>query len=122
MVSAIEQQSRGMRTLDALMRIRRPLRAVGRATTAAMSAYRPVGHVAATRSEGRVFLMDLKRDRYHGLDDVGATIWSHLESGHDREQIVTALSEEYDAPKHTIETDVAVFLDRLFERGLIEEA
>lgn len=122
MVSAIEQQSRGMRTLDALMRIRRPLRAVGRATTAAMSAYRPVGHVSVTRSEGRVFLMDMKRDRYHGLDDVGASIWGHLESGHDREQIVAALSEEYDAPKQTIDTDVAAFLDGLLARGLIEEA
>lgn len=122
MGSANRTTSGSMRSLNALMRKRRPLRAVGRATTAALSAYRPVGHVAVTRSEGRVFLMDLKKDRYHALDEVGAAIWTHLERGHARAEIVTVLAQEYDAPAETIEADVAAFLGALLDLGLIEGA
>lgn len=108
-------------TLLALMRKRRPAGA-GRTTIAVSSHCRPASHVIATRGEGRTFLLDTRRDRYMGLDDVGASVWSGLEGGLEVEAIVKALADEYDAPLETIECDVREFLAGLAARGLIEVA
>ena len=108
-------------TLLALMRKRRPA-GVGKTTIAVLSHCQPAAHVIATKGEGRTFLLDTKHDRFMGLDDVGAAVWSGLESGRAVDAIVTELTESYDAPAETIERDVKEFLGTLATRGLIEVA
>lgn len=108
-------------TLLALMRKRRPGR-VEEKTIAVSSHCRPAPHVIATTGEGRTFLLDTRRDRYMGLDDVGAAVWQGVASGRTPGAIVTDLVDEYDAPAETIERDVLGFLSSLAGRGLIEVA
>jgi hypothetical protein len=69
-----------MMSLLALMRIGRPARPE-RKRVAVWSSYRPSGRVMVTTGEGRVFLLDTKRGRYLGLDDVAATAWILMVQG-----------------------------------------
>ena len=105
--------------LNALMRKRRPERVETKANVAS-SCWRPAEHVVAASGEGRTFLLDTKRERYMGLDDVGAAVWAGLQAGEAQDAIVARLVDEYDASPETVRGDVEDFLSQLAERGLIE--
>ncbi len=59
---------------------------------------------------GRTILLDLSRERYYGLDEVGTRVWALLEEGAQVRAIVACLGEEYDAPRERLEADVADIL------------
>ena len=107
--------------LNALMRKRRPDRVETKANVAS-SCWRPAEHVVEASGEGRTFLLDTKRERYMGLDDVGAAVWAGLQAGEAPDAIVERLVYEYDAPAETVRSDVEEFLSELIARGLIEAA
>lgn len=107
--------------LHALMRKRRPERVETKANVAS-SCWRPARHVVEASGEGRTFLLDTKRERYMGLDDVGAAVWSGLQAGETPDAIVARLIDEYDVPPETLRGDVEDFLAQLAARGLIEVA
>lgn len=58
----------------------------------------------------RTILLDLRRERYYGLDEVGSQVWELLRKGFDVPAIVTHLSEEYDAPRERLQADVTGLL------------
>jgi hypothetical protein len=58
----------------------------------------------------RTILLDLRRERYYSLDEVGTRIWALLREGADVPAIVSRLSEEYEAPRERLEADVARLL------------
>lgn len=72
----------------------------------------------------RTILLDLRTERYLGLDEVGTVVWSLVvEAGADGvpvSAIVDLLSAEFDAPRMVLERDVAALLDRLRREGLVE--
>lgn len=61
----------------------------------------------------RTVLLDLRRGRYHSLDEVGTRIWTLLDGGADGPTIAARLGEEFDAPAEQIRRDVDGFLRRL---------
>jgi hypothetical protein len=64
-------------------------------------------------------LLHLDTAAYHGLNEVGAFVWSLLESGISFGDLMARLSHEFvDAPP-TLEDDIAYFLRSLEERGLV---
>jgi hypothetical protein len=64
-------------------------------------------------------LLHLDTAAYHGLNEVGAFVWSILEPGITFNELMTRLSDEFiDAPP-TLEDDIAYFLRSLEERGLV---
>lgn len=73
----------------------------------------------AAVAEGRVVLLDGRRERYFGLDEVGTTVWEGLEAGLTFTEIVDRLETEYDAPRETLERDVSTFLSHLAESKLV---
>ena len=84
-----------------------------------MPTYRAARHVVAARQGDRTILLDARRGRYFGVDDVGATIWRRLAEGATLPQLVAELEAEYAAPRETLERDAAAFVARLERAHLV---
>lgn len=84
--------------------------------------FRPSPDVAVATKEGRAVLLDVRRERYYGLDEVGTTIWDGLQRGLTFTEIVDALEGEYDAPRAALEADVSQFVARLASSDLVVQS
>ena len=70
-------------------------------------------------SEGGV-LLHLKSGQYHGVDNVGWTIWNLLDGSRNIAELAQELRVHFpDAPSHLNE-DVSTFVRDLLERNLVE--
>jgi hypothetical protein len=68
---------------------------------------------------GEGVLLDLRSERYFGLDEVGTRIWRLVE-GDGRLQVVHAqLLDEYDVEPARLEHDLRELIGRLAEAGLV---
>ena len=70
--------------------------------------------------EGEMVLLNLATGVYFGLDPVGTRIWELIDRGRSTEQIVGALTAEYDVDAETCRADLAGFLRTLRDNELIE--
>jgi hypothetical protein len=70
-------------------------------------------HVRSVVHGDRTILLDLRRERYYSLDEVGTRVWALLGEGADVPAIIARIGEEFDAPIGVIETDVDALLMRL---------
>lgn len=88
----------------------------------------PAGRVRAARGvviaerDGCAVLLDLRRDRYFGLDESGTRFWAVLSEGRTIDEAAGQLAEEYDAPLERLRADAAAFAARLCDAGLLEVA
>ena len=87
-----------------------------------MSCLLPSPFVRSALHGDRTILLDLRRERYYGLDAVGTRVWALVEQGADVSAIVTRLGEEFDAPRQRLETDVGEVLRCLTGLGVIGPA
>ncbi|MBR0540684.1 MAG: PqqD family protein [Clostridia bacterium] len=55
------------------------------------------------------------------LNDVGTFIWKLLENGADKQQILQAVLDEYDVDSDRAEHDIAIYLEKLRSKDLIED-
>ena len=69
---------------------------------------------------GEAVLLDLKSQRYFGLDEVGTRIWQLLNKDGCIETVVAAMCGEYEADEAELRQDLRSFLLDLAEAGLIE--
>jgi hypothetical protein len=70
--------------------------------------------------EGEAVLLATESGRYFGLNEVGTRMWSLLQLHGEAEAVCRALLAEYDVPEERLREDLAVFVDTLVIRGLIE--
>ncbi len=82
--------------------------------------YKAVSHVVAARQGDRTILLDARRGRYFGVDEVGASIWGMLAGGATLAQLVDGLEAEYASPREALEQDASAFLARLERARLVE--
>lgn len=88
----------------------------------------PEGRVRAARGvviaerDGHAVLLDLRRDRYFGLDESATRFWAVLSEGHTVDEAADLLAREYDAPVERLRADAAAFATRLCAAGLLEVA
>ncbi len=82
--------------------------------------YKGLSHVVAARQGDRTILLDSRRGRYYGVDEVGASIWRMLGEGATLPQLVEGLEQEYAASRETLEQDASAFLARLERARLVE--
>lgn len=68
---------------------------------------------------GEAVILDLKSQRYFGLDDVGLVTWQLLSQHRDLERVKAQMLEEFDVESARLEEDLAAFLQRLEDEGLI---
>ncbi len=71
---------------------------------------------------GRTILLDLGRERYYGLDEVGTRVWALLLQGVQVREMVACLGEVYEAPRERLEADVADILRYLLGLKVIVPA
>lgn len=70
--------------------------------------------------DGEIAILNLKSKLYFGLTDVSAMIWRALETPQSFDEIVAAVTTQYDVDAEQCREDLGVFLSILKERGLVE--
>ena len=86
---------------------------------AASTRFVPAPHVVAVVQDTDTALLDVQRERYYTLDEVGTRVWALLGEGADVPAIVDRLTQEYNAPAATIEADVRALLTALHKAALV---
>lgn len=64
-------------------------------------------------------LLDLRTQRYYGLDAVGARIWELLADDGRVDAVLERLLEEFEVDEAMLRADVERFLDELSREGLV---
>jgi len=75
--------------------------------------------LAATLSDGAV-LLNLRTKRYFSLNETGTRIWQLLLEGRTEEEIVHALTAEYDVPDTVARDEMRTVIASLRDCALIE--
>jgi hypothetical protein len=79
----------------------------------------PAPHVVSVVQDTDTALLDVQRERYYTLDEVGTRVWALLGEGAEVPAIVEQLKVEYDAPAEVIEADVRALLAELHKAALV---
>jgi hypothetical protein len=74
----------------------------------------------ATEVNGEVVLMNLERDRCHGLGSTGSAIWRRLREPMRVAELMAQLEAEYEAAPGEIQSDVLQALGEFAAEGLIQ--
>ncbi len=77
-----------------------------------------IGLVAAEMDGERVML-NIEKGKYFALNGIGGRIWDLIESPHTVREVVTLLINEYEVEEKTCQHDVLVFLNKLYDQGLV---
>ena len=83
------------------------------------SRLKPARDVLGAERDGLIVLLDLRREVYLGLDEVGSAIWRAIEAGDRLHEIQLRVAAEFEAPAELIERDTARFVEDLASRRLI---
>ena len=67
-------------------------------------------------------LLDLKTERYLGLDDVSARFWDLLTSGGSVQSAYEALLAEFEVDAERLRKDLDDFVQELVQFGLVEQS
>jgi hypothetical protein len=70
--------------------------------------------------EGEIVLLHLERERYFGLDTIGARAWQGIVAGEALGRIHAALLEEYEVASEDLDRDLHDLVGRLIEAGLVD--
>jgi hypothetical protein len=70
--------------------------------------------------DGQAVLLNLKTERYFGLDEVGTTMWQRLTTADSVEAAYATLVAEYEVEPERLRADLSDFTDRLIQNGLLE--
>jgi hypothetical protein len=73
--------------------------------------------VASVHDE--ILMMDVERDCYYGLDDIGGDIWRRLELPCRFGAIIDGLAADYDADRAVIAEDLRRLLTEMAARGVV---
>ncbi len=77
----------------------------------------PVLH---SESDGEIVLLHADKGASFSLTHTGAFIWQKLDTGPSLEQLVDAVTEEYDFPAEACRTKVEAFIQSLLKEELVE--
>lgn len=75
--------------------------------------------ILATQLDDTLLMLNIRRGRYHGLNEVGARIWQLLERPITEEALVAALLVEFEVSAEQCAGEVKGFLASLRERSLL---
>jgi len=70
--------------------------------------------------DGQAVLLNLKTERYFGLDEVGTEMWRILTSSDSIESACAALLAEYEVEPERLRADLFDLAQKLIENGLLE--
>jgi Coenzyme PQQ synthesis protein D (PqqD) len=78
--------------------------------------------VLISEVRGESVLLNLKNERYFGLDDVGTRIWKALIASDSIQAAYEILLAEYDVDANRLRQDLDDLIQKLIEQGLVEVA
>ena len=81
----------------------------------------PAKHVVTAVHGTRTVLLDPRRGRYYGLDEVGGRVWALMKEGLTLAAMLERLGQEYKVEANELEADVNELLDALKSKQLLEE-
>lgn len=67
-------------------------------------------------------LLDLKTERYLGLDDVSARFWDLLTGGGSIQSAYETLLAEFEVDPERLRTDLGDFVQELVQSGLVQQS
>lgn len=68
---------------------------------------------------GSAVTMDMMSGKYYNMGETGGVIWNLLESEKSVNEVVDALTAEYDISKEQCMKDILPFLETLVDKGLL---
>lgn len=74
----------------------------------------------ATEVDGEVLMMNVDSGNYYGLNEVASFVWNTLAEPTTVRDLCTAIYSEFDVERERCETDTLVFLQNLFNDGLVK--
>jgi hypothetical protein len=74
----------------------------------------------AAEVNDEIVLMNLERDRCYGLGVIGSAIWRRLATPIRVSDVVSQLTQEYDATPGSIEADLLRTLEEMYLEGLLQ--
>jgi hypothetical protein len=81
---------------------------------------RPSPDVLAREVGGESVILDMKKQRYLGLDPVGTRMWALLTASDSIEAAYAALLEEFEVAPEVLRRDLVELVGRLSSEGLIQ--
>jgi hypothetical protein len=69
---------------------------------------------------GEAVLLNVKNGIYYGLDHIGAMIWKLVQTGATIEQVVNAVTSEYDVDREQCARDMIDFFTNMESYGFVE--
>lgn len=79
----------------------------------------PAADVLAQTVGGESVLLDLKSQKYFGLNEVGTRAWQLLQETGDSGAIHARLLQEYEVSSEQLEQDLNDLFERLLKAGLV---
>lgn len=77
-------------------------------------------HVVMRELEGEAILLNLKTERYFGLDEVGTRMWAELIASPSVEGACEALEREFEVEPAVLRSDLEALVAQLVDSGLLE--
>lgn len=77
-------------------------------------------NIPTVEIDGEVAMMNAEKGKYYGMDMVATRIWMLLKEPIRFRTMIDTLTHEYDVEREECEKDVKLFLERLYEEGLVE--
>ena len=70
--------------------------------------------------DGQVVMLNVKKESYYCLNDVGSAIWNELEEPCTYSGLISKIREEFEVDEEQCRKDVEPFLAELVEAGVIQ--
>ncbi len=83
---------------------------------------KPCDEVIFQPLQDEIVLLNMKDQRYFGLDDVGSAMWKLLVEVGDLETVADRICVEYDVDRATVRSDLNSLVADLIAAGLITTA
>ena len=75
--------------------------------------------VLAQEVSGEMVLLDLEKEQYLGLNEVGTRIWQLLQEHQDLALISDILKDEYEVDDALLEADLNKLIDEMLAAGIV---
>jgi hypothetical protein len=69
--------------------------------------------------DGQVVMLNIKKEAYYTLNDVGSAIWKEIEHPRKFEELICILTKVYEVTHEKCREDLTPFLNELIDAGVV---
>ncbi|MGI9533498.1 MAG: PqqD family protein [Thermodesulfobacteriota bacterium] len=71
-------------------------------------------------SNGELVILNLNKESYYGLDNIGTIMWNEITSTKNIDTAFSNLLEKLDVTPNRLRKDLEIFVNQLIENGILE--